>query len=93
MLFKRNIKDFINVVREYKKFFVPKYCSSITFYFGLVFLLLLPRKLFKLPDEKRDQKDADFDKYLVNNLTADDKALLKETFGEYFADDKKRKVA
>ena len=93
MLFKRNIKDFINVVKEYKKFFVPKYCSSVTFYFGLIFLLLLPRKLFKLPAEQRDQKEANFDKYLLDNLTDKDKALLQETFGEYFADDKKRKVA
>ena len=93
MFFKRNIKDFMNVVKEYKKFFVPKYCSSVTFYFGLIFLLLLPRKLFKLPAEKRNNNEANFDKYLVDNLTDKDKALLKETFGEYFADDKKRKVA
>ena len=92
-MFKKNLKDFMNVVKEYKKFFVPKYCSSFTFYLGLIFLLLLPRKLFKLPAEKRDGNSADFDNYLVNNLTDKDKALLKETFGEYFADGAKKKVA
>lgn len=88
MLFKGNIKDFVNVVKEYKKFFVPQYCSAPTFYVGLIFMLLLPRRLFKLPNEKRDAKSAEFDKYLVESLSEKDKALLKETFGEYFGGEK-----
>ena len=88
MLFKSNIKDFINFVKEYKKFFVPKYCSAPTFYFGLLFMLILPRRLFKLPNEQRDAKAAEFDKYLIDSLSDKDKALLKETFVEYYGRDK-----
>ena len=88
MLIKGNLKDFVDVVKEYKKFFVPKYCSTPVFYLGLIFMLILPRRLFKLPNEKRDAKAADFDKYLVDSLSDKDKALLKETFSEYYGRDK-----
>ena len=74
------------MVKEYKKFFVPKYCSAATFYLFLVIMLILPRKLFKLPNEQGN-KDDKLSKHFLKSLSEDDKTLLKETFGEYYKND------
>lgn len=92
MLFGGKIRDFVNVVKEYKKFFVPKYCSTPTFYLGLIFMLILPRRLFKLPGEQRTQQDNDYAKHVINNLTDKDKQLLREVMAESLADGGRRKI-
>ena len=90
MLFGGKIRDFVNVVKEYKKFFVPKYCSTPTFYLGLIFMLILPRRLFKLPGEQRTQRDDDYAKHVINSLTDKDKQLLREVMAESLADGQRK---
>jgi len=92
VLFGGKIRDFVNVVKEYKKFFVPKYCSTPTFYLGLIFMLLLPRRLFKLPGEQRTQRDNDYAKYIINNLTDKDKQMLREVMAESLGNGQQRKA-
>lgn len=92
MLFGGKIRDFMNVVKEYKKFFVPKYCSTPTFYLGLIFMLILPRRLFKLPGEQRTQKDDEFAKHVINSLTDKDKEMLREVMAESLGNGQQRKV-
>ena len=87
MRFKENIKDFIAIVKEYKKFFVPKYCSAATFYLFLVIMLILPRKLFTLPGNGKDDKSA---KDFFNSLSEEDQKLLKEMVEENLSKDAQR---
>ncbi len=89
----QTIRDFRSIVREYKSFFVPKYCSTVTFYLGLIFMLILPRRLFTLPNKKGEVASGAFGKNPVESLTDKDKQLIRETFDEYFNDNGGKKLA
>ena len=87
MKLKENIKDFVAIVKDCKKFFVPRYCSAVTFYLFLVISLILPRKLSILPRDDKDDKSA---KNLFNSLSEEDKKIFKEMFEENLREDAQR---
>ncbi len=93
MRLKENLKDFVAIVREYKKFFVPKYCSAPVFYLVLIIMLILPRKLFTLPSKNSTKPDEKFSKNPMDSLSEKDKEMLKEIFNDCYKDDMKRAVS